>query len=214
MTRLEVIFSEITKANAFADVGCDHGYASEYVIKNNLANKVYASDISEKCLKKAENLLKDYLGKSVFTFVCDGLKNVPKADEVLIAGMGGEEIISVLKGAGYYPDKLILQPMKNTDKVRAFLSQSGYKLIKDYTFKDKKFYDLIVAERGIENLTDDEITFGKDNLKGLYPAFNEKISREIELNKKVLENAYLSDENRLSTQKRLSKLEEIYDRVK
>ena len=48
----------------------------------------------------------------VTSVCCDGLEKIPRdCDLVLIAGMGGEEIVTILKN-GFLPRKLLLQPMK------------------------------------------------------------------------------------------------------
>lgn len=161
----------------FADIGCDHGYVSELMAKNRRAKKIYAADISAPSLKKAERLLTGF--PCVTAVVSDGFVGLPeRADQALIAGMGGEEIIKILSSAGYKPERLVLQPMKNADKLRAYLNKNGYVLLKDYTFKDGKFYDLIVAERGEETLTAEEIKYGKDNVRFRPAAFIERLRAE------------------------------------
>ena len=55
--RIKIICSHLVKAKTFADVGCDHGYMSEYALKNGLCEKLYFSDVSKGSLKKAEKLL-------------------------------------------------------------------------------------------------------------------------------------------------------------
>ena len=181
MDRINEIFSNVKRVKKFADVGCDHGYVSELVVKNGIAEQVIITDISKECLKKAEGLLAHYIEKGlVKSLVTDGLKGVDEdTEEVLIAGMGGEEIIKILSSSTFKPEILVLQPMKNQDKVREYLINSGYKIEKDYTFFDKKFYDLIIAVKGKETLSPLEIKFGKTNLLEKPKAFIEKLQLEI-----------------------------------
>ena len=63
-------------------------------------------------------------------------------------GMLPNGLNDILQNADFLPERLVVQPMKNPEKVRITLLKLGYKLIKDYTFKDCKYYDLIVCERG------------------------------------------------------------------
>ncbi len=162
--RLNEIYSLITNCNVFADVGCDHGFISQLVLQNQKANKVIISDVSKKSLKKAETLLKDYNDK-VVSIVSDGFNNYNiNPNQVVIAGMGGEEIIKILQATNFIFERLILNPMKNVDKVRKFLHEKGYKIVKDYTIFDGKFYDLIACERGSDSYTELEYAFGRDNL--------------------------------------------------
>ena len=178
MARIDVLYSSLTSCEVFADIGCDHGYVAELVAKNNLANKIYITDISAPSLKKAESLLFKYLGKKVFSVVCDGFSLIPETvDQALIAGMGGEEIIKILSN-GQRPNRVVLQPMKNTEKLRKKLIELGYKIIKDYTFIDGKFYDLIIAEKGEDYLSEDEINFGRTNLIERPNAFLQKMQKE------------------------------------
>ena len=105
--RIDTLCSLLTKADVFADVGCDHGYCSEYMLKNGYCQKAILSDISKGSLAKAEKLLAPYIrqGKAV-SVLGDGFFGVPKdVDEVLIAGMGGSEIVSILSDGkhGFMP---------------------------------------------------------------------------------------------------------------
>ena len=176
--RLKIIASHIGNCKIFADIGCDHGLIAEYVLKNNLFDKVIASDISSKSLTKASNLLKKYSDKVEF-IVSDGFNNfniVP--DEAVIAGMGGEEIYKILNSATILPKRLILSPQKNQRKVRELLVRKNYKISDDYTVFDKKFYDIIVAEIGADTYSELELTFGRDNLKLMPKDFILKLKNE------------------------------------
>lgn len=213
--RLLTLFSALENCNKFADVGCDHGYCTEYMLKNNFCEQAVISDISAESLKKAQDLLAEYLtsGK-VLSVCCDGLDGVPRdCDLILIAGMGGEEIISILK-RGFLPEKLLLQPMKNSRKVREFLILHSYEIIADFTFKDGKFYDLIKAvKNGKKSVySEKELEFGRDNLKKPSADFFSKLCSE--MNKK---RAYLSAPMREESEKNIAeslrRLEEVYHEV-
>ena len=166
--RLEKIFSYLTSCEYLADVGCDHGYIAKLALDSGIAKKVCISDISEKSLNKAINLLSDYGDEKVFSVVSDGLELVPNTvDQVLIAGMGGEEIVKILSSSHFLPKKLVLSPMKNGEKVRKLLIELGYEIVHDTIFSDgDKFYFLITADFGDKSVyTDMELEFGKESLK-------------------------------------------------
>ncbi len=164
--RLEVILSAVPKCRCLADVGCDHGYVAKEALVRGIAERVVVSDVSAPSLKKAQRLLAPY-GERVSSVVCDGLCKTHEAcDAVLIAGMGGEEIISILDGAPFKPYGLVLQPMKNVDKVRKRLLVGGYRITGDRIFKaEGKFYNLITARLGEDGYTERELMLGRDNLK-------------------------------------------------
>ncbi len=146
--RLSLVCGELKECGSFADVGCDHGYCTQYMLDHGLCGRAVISDISRASLKKAETLLEKHIQEGRVTSVCCfGLEKIPRdVEQVLIAGMGGEEIIKILK-EGFLPEKLVLQPMKNTPQVREFLLKSGYAIVRDFTFFDEKFYDLLRAEK-------------------------------------------------------------------
>lgn len=166
--RIEMICKNLPVCTYFADIGCDHGYCTAFMLENNLCKEAIITDISEKSLKKAEKLLANFLLSGKLKSICtNGLQFVDeKYQQILIAGMGGEEIILILEN-GFLPETLILQPMKNSNKVRKFLLNKGYTLTKDFTFSDKKFYDLLVAQKGVikkRKYTHLEIEYGFDNI--------------------------------------------------
>ncbi len=167
MGRIEELCALIEPCESFADVGCDHGYVARHVLNSGKCDNVLITDISAKCLAKAEKLLAKHIEAGKCRAVCcDGLKGVPTdTEQVLIAGMGGEEIIKILS-EGFVPEKFILQPMKNADKLRKFLLGKGCKLTYDGIFRDEKFYFVIKGERGggDKNYSPAELAFGKDSL--------------------------------------------------
>lgn len=212
--RLNKIFSLIPNCKVFADVGCDHGYLSKAVLDGKKAQKVYFSDLSKNCLDKAKRLLFDYEQKGeAIGVVSNGFENLEgDIDCALVAGMGGEEILLILKNAKTLPNTLILQPMKNAEKVRRFLNAVGYVLSTDVTFKaDGKFYDIICASKGKESLTEDEAFFGKDNLSQMPIAFIERWKNRKNDILGFLSNKGLSEINKKAL---LSELERINRYVK
>lgn len=167
MGRIEELCALIEPCTSFADVGCDHGYIARHVLQSGKCGNVLITDISAMCLAKAERLLAEYIEAGKCRAVCcDGLALVPTdTEQVLIAGMGGEEIIKILS-EGFIPEKFILQPMKNADKLRKFLLAKGCKLTYDGIFRDEKFYFVIKGEKsgGDGKYTAMQLAFGKDGI--------------------------------------------------
>lgn len=218
ITRTDEIFAAVHKANVIADVGCDHGLIAEKILKNNKAEKVIFTDISKKCLKKAEDLLKDFVEAGTAVPYCtDGLTGVNEhVDEVVIAGMGGEEIIKILSECvdRLNVERLVLQPMKNSREVREFLIKNHFAVGLDYTiYSDKKFYDIITATRLPSDITDfyteDEYEFGRQNLKIKETGFIKKIETDIASVKNWLKSDNLSETAKGELENRLKKLESV-----
>ena len=210
--RIKEICAHIPKAAAFADVGCDHGYCAQYVLQNRLAERVYITDISEKCLEKARTLLKKEIQEGrCIPLVGDGVSILPEPATTLIAGMGGEEIIKILSKK--IPPVFLLQPMKSSDKLRRFLIESGCRITLDYTFEDGIFYDFIMGEcGGGDQYSEREILYGRDNLKNPSPAFRKKIRLERDKIAGYLLSASAQSE-REKLQKRLRETEKLLDEI-
>lgn len=183
--RLKEIVSALPQCRTLADVGCDHGYAAQAALAQNKCERVILADVSEKCLDKARRLLKNEIADGrASAFVSDGFDALPPCDAGLIAGMGGEEIIKILDNAlknDRLPEFLLLQPMKNPQKLREKLVACGYEIVKDYVFYVKnKYYVLISARRGEDVLTEEEKEFGRTNVRELPPDFIRFIREELD----------------------------------
>lgn len=217
--RLKTLYSELKGGGTFADVGCDHGYIAEKALENGLFDEVIISDISEKCLKKAESRLSLRFGGRFKAVVSDGFDNLPHVDEALISGMGGEIISAMLARREDKPSRLVLQPMKNAEKVRRFLVENGYFITRDYTFKDKKYYHVVVAEKPAGKLAeksdkkdeyaDDEYLFGRDNLREKSDDFKDFVNDKIKLFSEAAANAESPEKEEL--QKKTEKLRKIIE---
>lgn len=144
MKRLDAVCSLIVRAGVIADVGCDHGKVAEYCVKNSLADRVIASDISAVCLEKARARLDGF--DNVEFVLCDGLRY--RCDEAVIAGVGGMLTVKMLSEAVELPKTLVLCPHRNVDGVRSALIELGYTIDKDFMCKERgKFYSVMRAER-------------------------------------------------------------------
>lgn len=143
--RLRYLCSLIDRTDSFIDVGCDHGYVVKYVSDNKLADRITACDISLPSLDKARKLL---CGVENIDFVhADGKTAARGHDTVLVSGMGGKEIISVMCGCA--PRKFIVSPQSHAREVRKELLSRDYKIVDDKLIKDGgKYYDVIKAVKG------------------------------------------------------------------
>lgn len=195
--RLRLLCAQLLPCDTFADVGCDHGYCTQYMFENGLCRRAVISDVSEKSLRKAEKLLSAYISAGVLTSVCCmGLERIPAdTEQVLIAGMGGEEILAILR-AGFFPEKLLLQPMRHSPKVRAYLLENGYTIDRDFTFEDGKYYDVIRAAKvnfdsgaGGRRYKEAELEFGYDNIHSPSADFARKVEEDIRKCEARLERA-------------------------
>lgn len=212
--RTEVITSLIVKCETLADVGCDHGYVSFEALKSGKSEKVYLTDISPKSLDKAVRLLSEFFPSKFTPYLTDGLTDVPYIDEAVIAGMGGEEIIKILKKSVYKPVILILQPMKNVDKVRKYLHESGYGIERDFMFyAEDKYYEVLRAKLNYEDdYTETEELYGRENLKN-NADFLVYLDRKIKETEQIL-CKNLKEQSRNAIKDRLETLKGLKDEIK
>lgn len=207
--RLNEIFGVIDTCDIFADIGCDHGYMAQKMLDSGKCKKAIIADVSAKCLEKAKTLLSDYIkGDKCDYYVSNGFDKIPYCDLALIAGMGGEETVKILTKAPYKPQKLVLQPMKNAKELRLFLASIGYRIEKDYIFyAGGKYYVLISAVLGEDELSLEEAELGRTNIKELSADFIRWAKGEKEKLLGYLTAQNLSAENRNIIEEKIKKLE-------
>lgn len=184
MDRIAKICARLDKCALFADVACDHGYCARYMLDNGLCERAIVSDISEKSLSKARALLDKYISSGICAAVCcDGLKEIDARNaQVLIAGIGGEEIIKILKEA-YIPSSFIFQPMKNAEALRAYLINGGCEITADSIFDDGgKYYFIIKGKSGgaRQSYTAAQLKYGRDSFseKTFYTYLKEELAKK------------------------------------
>ena len=165
-SRLRSLINEI-HGQTLVDVGCDHGKVTWAALIEGRVQRAIACDISDKSLDKARALAEKEDLKNVEFRCGDGLNVIKdnEADTVVIAGMGGREIIKILSNRPSGIEKLVLCPHTEVDIVREFLSANDFFIEKDYVVKeDKHFYSIIVAiANKKDELSEKEILLGKDN---------------------------------------------------
>ena len=136
-----------TSHRCTADVGCDHGYVSIYLVQNGISKSAIAMDVRKGPLAMAENNIREYsLEKAIQTRLSDGLTelNENEADSLVIAGMGGKLMISILEKndiASLGIRTAVLQPQSDICLFREYLRDKGY-IIEDerIILDDGKYY--------------------------------------------------------------------------
>ena len=206
--RQKVIISHLTPCNVFGDVGCDHGVMTEAALALNLAKRAVYSDVSPLCLNKAQTLLAPFKARATGV-VADGIVSAhAECDQVLIAGMGGMEIIKILQTGYALPFRLVLQPMKDEERVRRTLHALSYRITADTLFSaEGKYYYLITAEKGEETIPygEREYRYGRDVLKEFPPVFTRILTER----KAVLQSALKGATEKEEILFRLREIEEL-----
>ncbi len=180
--RLSII-ADLVDSNTICDVGCDHGKLVKYLLDEKKIKFAYVSDISMQSLKKAINLLANH--ESNFEAICcDGLKGYKDKliDECVISGMGGEQIIDIIKSSPISIQKFILSPQHNIIKTKKFMLENNYNITFDIIIKDKnKFYNVFKCEKTQNKvkLNEYQLIFGKDNFTNLISDIDEYVIFEL-----------------------------------
>lgn len=134
-----------------ADIGTDHAYLPVYLIQNGYRGEIIASDVAEGPLQKARLTLKRYQCEdSVKLIRADGLAGIEAyaPGDIVIAGMGGELISSILSASEYVRRaevKLILQPMSRASQLRRWLCENGFEIIDETLVRDGRIFELLYA---------------------------------------------------------------------
>ena len=133
-----------------ADIGTDHGYLPIALLQNGKATAAVAADINEAPLESAKRNAVKYGETQRMRFVLtDGLNglNANDADDIIIAGMGGELILRIVSEAAWLRDPrkhLVLQPMTTAAQLRAGLVALGFHIDREEAvFDGRKIYSVL-----------------------------------------------------------------------
>ena len=134
----------VAKGDRVADVGCDHGYLSIYLLVNGIARSCIASDVKEQPLLSAVRNGEKYGVRDKMEFyLSDGVRNIPRDFDTLVcAGMGGDTMVSILEAALWLKSdkyRLILQCQSKTPMLRKYLSESGWRIAEESVLRDGRF---------------------------------------------------------------------------
>lgn len=150
--RLSACASLVRKDCKLADVGTDHGYLPIYLAKKGHIQRAIASDINVGPLQRAAMHVRKYdAEEQVQTRISDGLEVIfpHEADDIVIAGMGGELIVKIIDKAPWLQDPekhLILQPMTAALELRQYLKQTGFSVKEEIAaIDDDKVYSAMLA---------------------------------------------------------------------
>ena len=134
----------VAPGDRVADVGCDHGYLSIYLLTNNIAKSCIASDINEGPLLSAVRNAEKYGVREKISFhLSDGVRNIPRDfDTMVCAGMGGDTMVSILEAAPWLKSiryRLVLQCQSKTPMLRRYLSDNGWRIAEESVLQDGRF---------------------------------------------------------------------------
>ena len=152
--RMKSIADMVTPGRTVADIGCDHGYVSIYLVEEGIADKVYAMDVAEGPLGNArESISERGLSDKIEARLSNGFEAIEagQTDCAVISGMGGFLIMDIITDGlhkiepGY---ELVLSPQSDVPLVRTFLREHGFEITdEDMLSEDGKYYNIIKAKK-------------------------------------------------------------------
>ena len=125
--RLKLCSDFVRKGAKLADIGTDHAYLPVWLCRIGRCPSALAADINPEPLKRGEGtIIESGLSDRIETRLSDGLKEIRRdeADDIVIAGMGGELIAKILSECSFATDSskhFILQPMTRSEVLIAWL---------------------------------------------------------------------------------------------
>ncbi len=132
--RLEMIARLVPQGVRAADIGTDHGYLAVWLYLTG-AKAVIAADINQGPLDSAKRTAAEYGVADRLSFaLSDGFAQLDRGsiDWAVIAGMGGETILSILSRLTENERRgisLVLQPQSKYDELFSALEAMGYGLL-------------------------------------------------------------------------------------
>ncbi len=128
-----------------ADVGCDHGYLSIYLLREQIASFTAALDLREGPLNRARaNAARFGVEDRMLFARSDGLAALGPGtvDTVVIAGLGGDAIAGILARCPWARDErltYILQPQSSGNDLRRWLGENGFAIRREALVRDAGF---------------------------------------------------------------------------
>ena len=222
--RLMDIINLIDYGKNVIDVGTDHGLVPLYLAKNNISSNILATDISAPSLKKLEDQLDDDLSKIIKTKVTDGFKGIEKEDNqiAIIAGMGGNTIVDIIDASIEFAqnlDYMILESNIATEKLRLFLYNNNFEIMRDFlSFENGKYYDILKVKYGNKKeMKISDIYYGFENIENKSQLLVKKLLIDCKKNQIFRENIIKNSKNNDGLEKineRLEAIDEVYERWK
>lgn len=218
--RMQTLADLVSANDVFADIGCDHGFLSIYLVQSKKTKKAIAMDVRPGPLSRArEHVQQAGLQDVIELRLSDGLEKLSEgeAKSILISGMGGPLMEGILRRGekvAQMADELILQPQSEIPEFRRFLTESGYVFLdENICVEDGKYYffmkvvhkSKLSGAKGYIPAEDVEFSYGGLLLQRGEPLLYEYLLREKSLWEET--KAHLMKQNQ--NEKIISRLQEI-----
>ena len=211
--RLKIIHDMVPKS-VVADIGSDHGKLMIALVESGIVNKGFAVENKEGPFERLRsNLIKYHVNDKIMPLFSDGIKDITRdVETIVIAGMGGQTIVSILKA---HPEKLvrvqtiIIDAHTAVPFARKEICQMGYAIADEKIVKeDGIFYEIIKfvkADKAI--ISDEDLEFGPILRQEKSATFKEKYQNRINEIDTILSKGQLPETRIASLYEEKHKLE-------
>lgn len=217
--RLQAIAQMLKPCEIVADIGCDHAFLAIYLIENEIAKKVYATDVADGPLNIAKtNVALSKLNDKIECRLSNGFENIPDdLNAAIIAGMGYHTAKMILENAINRLERLgqiIVQINTDVELFRKWLSDNCYTIEDEKIVFDRKYYTIIKFNtKKFRALTDDEIEFGPCLLIKQEPEFIEYIQNKLLTFKMIAKKITTDVDKKNMIAKKIKQYEFVLDNI-
>lgn len=223
--RLSLAAGFVRKDSVVADIGTDHAYLPIYLLLSKVAAAAVAADINEGPLERARMNCEKYgVCQNVTLCLADGLQKLPLKElsvtDIVICGMGGELIASILDASDYVKDpsvRLILQPMSQIARLRSYLAENGFKTVDGAVMEAQdRLYQCIVCEYDgkVRTLSPAALELGEENISNhTQKAFSKMLLQLIGKTERAIEGRSKGGLDNAELSALLSELYEIKNNI-
>lgn len=219
LERIAAKAAEVTEGYV-ADVGTDHGFVPIRLMETGTVRHVVAMDVRKGPLSRAAEHVREYhMEDRIETRLSDGLQELKagEADTVIIAGMGGELMLRILRdGAHMYRSvkHYVLSPQSELSAFRHGLEKLGISILEEQMLMDEgKYYVILHAAPGFMHYEQEyEYRYGSDLIRKQDPVLREFLERELAQGEELL--AHLSLTQTEGAQKRAESLRQELNETK
>lgn len=162
--RLQAVADLLEHHEFVADIGCDHGFVSIYLIESKKASHCLAMDINKGPLERArEHVYEKGLSTYIETRLSNGAEKLQFLEDTfgnrtlevqaaLMAGMGGRLMIRIVQDSlekFLSMEEFVMQPQSEIGNVRRFIRTIGCHIVtEDMILEDGKFYPMMKVVPG------------------------------------------------------------------
>ena len=199
-SRLKTISNMVRKGSIVADIGADHGKLIISLYEEGIISHGYAVENKKGPYSRLVEALKnESLEDIIVPLFSDGISDLPtNVDTLVIAGMGGENIIKILtshKEKLNHVTTIIVDAHSCIPKLRAVVTDLGFVIADEKMVKDDNVYYEIIkfckADKAF--YTDRDLEFGPILRNEKSALFKEKYQNRLNDIESILNNHSLPE---------------------